>query len=130
MHACVHDRRHKSALPTSVERNRPHTRADPRATGWRGETECQSNNGENDDEAEEDLSAAVWADATRQHLVSLFGEDGSRLQRSLAEWWVTEMKAVASGELPDFIKRERLLQVQRPAQRRAHNKQPHFHTLR
>jgi len=74
--------------------------------GWRGETECQSNNGENDDEAETDMSAAVYANATRATILSLFGNDGVRLQSRLAEWWAEEMQAVSDGKLPDFIVQE------------------------
>ena len=74
--------------------------------GWRGETECLSNNGENDDESEADMSAAVYVNATRATMLSLFGNEGVQLQSQLATWWTQEMRAVADGKLPDFIVQE------------------------
>ena len=74
--------------------------------GWRGETECISNNGENDDESEVDMSAAVYVNATRATMLSLFGKGGLQLQSQLAAWWTQQMRAVTAGELPDFIVQE------------------------
>ena len=66
--------------------------------GWRGETECISNNGENDDESEVDMSAAVYVNATRATMLSLFGKGGLQLQSQLAAWWTQQMRAVTAGE--------------------------------
>ena len=74
--------------------------------GWRGETECISNNGENDDESEVDMSAVVYVNATRATMLSLFGKGGLQLQSQLAAWWTQQMRAVTAGELPDFIVQE------------------------
>ena len=51
-------------------------------------------------------TAQVYANATRATILSLFGNDGVRLQSRLAEWWAEEMQAVSDGKLPDFIVQE------------------------
>ena len=52
------------------------------------------------------MSAAVYVNATRATMVSLFGNEGLQLQSQLAAWWTQEMQAVTDGKLPDFIVQE------------------------
>ena len=59
----------------------------------------------------------VYANATRATILSLFGDDGVRLQGKLASWWAEEMRAVADGTLPDFIQEE--MQDAQDARRRS-----------
>ena len=52
------------------------------------------------------MSAAVYVNATRATMLSLFGKSGLQLQSQLAAWWTQQMRAVTAGELPDFIVQE------------------------